>query len=294
MGASLPRRWVRSYVVECAAGLVYRSSHSRRTPTRISPTQERARPRGPCLSRFGPAHLSAETGVPARTISHTLNRHQIPKLAWCQPVTGDLIRASRSIHFHYEHARPGGLIHVDGKKLGRIPDGGGWCIHCLTANTNDQKNLVGFSYTHAAVDGHTWLAYAEIHPNDKGVTTAGYLTWTAGYSGRHGITSTVRVMSDNAFAYRHPVAFESAIAASLPGGSSSSPSAPWQNGEVEVEVEVDRFNRTLATERPFRQRFTSKADRADAVASRHCTNPHRSRLGSRSPTITNLTAPYNP
>jgi len=81
-------RWVHRYRAEGPAGLVDRSSRPRRTPTRTSPAQEQAVLEARARLRFGPARLSAATGVPARTISRILNRHQIPKLAWCDPSPG--------------------------------------------------------------------------------------------------------------------------------------------------------------------------------------------------------------
>jgi len=87
-------RRVRRFRDEGAAGLIDRSSRPRRTPTRTSPAREQAVLEARARLRFGPARLSAGTGLPARTISRILTRHQIPKLAWCDPVTGDLIRAS--------------------------------------------------------------------------------------------------------------------------------------------------------------------------------------------------------
>jgi hypothetical protein len=114
---------------EGAAGLLDRSSRPRSSPSRTSADREvlvldeRAR------SRQGPQRISAATGVPARTVSRILARHRIPRLDWCDPVTGELIRASRATAARYERERPGELVHVDVKKLGRIPDGGGWRAH---------------------------------------------------------------------------------------------------------------------------------------------------------------------
>lgn len=204
-------RWVRRFRDEGAAGLIDRSSRPRRTPTRTSPAREQAVLEARARLRFGHARLSATTGVPARTISRIMTRHQIPKLAWCDPVKGDLIRASRSTQNRYEHPLPGDLIHIDVKKLGRIPDGG-WRVHGRAANTRDRKTPVGLDYVHAAVDDHTRLAYAEIHPDEKGATAAGFLTRAAAHFARHRIPRIERIITDNAFAYRHSTAFKTAVA----------------------------------------------------------------------------------
>ena len=77
--------------------------------------------------RRGPDWLGAELGVPARTVSRILRRHGVPRLAVCDPMTGEVIRASKTTAVRYERERPGELVHMDvAKKIGRIPDGGGW------------------------------------------------------------------------------------------------------------------------------------------------------------------------
>lgn len=252
-------RWVRRFRAEGAAGLLDRSSRPHRMPTKTTPDREAAVLAARGRLRFGPARLAAETGVPARTISRILVRHQVPPLAWLDPVTGALIRATRATTNRYEHEHPGDLVHVDVKKLGRIPDGGGWRAHSRAERPN-RHIPVGFDYVHAAVDDHTRLAYAEIHPDEKGVTAAAFLTRAAAYFAGHGITKIKRVISDNAFAYRHSTAFQAAVAALGAKQKFIKPHCPWQNGKVE------RFNRTLATEWAYRQPFTSNQARADALA----------------------------
>mgnify|MGYP004542803997 CR=1 FL=1 len=256
-------RWVRRFRAEGRAGLVDRSSRPHRMPSRTTSEREEAILQARARLRVGPARLSSETGVPARTISRVLHRHGVSPLAWLDPITGVSIRSTRATANRYEHAAPGDLIHVDVKKLGRIPDGGGWRVRGgTTANHQsrvDRKPL-GFDYVHAAVDDHTRLAYAEIHPDEKGDTAAGFLSRAAAYFADHGIATIRRVISDNAFAYRHSRAFHSAIAELGATQKFIKPHCPWQNGKVE------RFNRTLATEWAYRQPFTNNQHRADALA----------------------------
>ncbi|AWG00646.1 transposase [Clavibacter michiganensis subsp. insidiosus] len=178
-------------------------------------------------------------------------------MAWLDPVTGAVIRASRSTANRYEHEHPGDLIHVDVKKLGRIPDGGGWRAHGRSEQVRGRG--IGFDYVHAVVDDHTRLAYAEIHPDEKGVTAAGFLTRAAAYFAEHGITRIERVLTDHAFAYRHSAAFQNAVTQLGARQKFIRPHCPWQNGKVE------RFNRTLATEWAYRQPFTSNQARTDAL-----------------------------
>ncbi len=79
--------------------------------------------------RRGQDWLGPELGVPARTVSRILRRHDVPRLAVCDPMTGEVIRASKTTAVRYERDRPGELVHMDVKKIGRIPDGGGWRAH---------------------------------------------------------------------------------------------------------------------------------------------------------------------
>jgi transposase InsO family protein len=108
------------------------------------------------------------------------------------------------------------------------------------------------------VDDHTRLAYAEIHPDEKGTTAAEFLIRAAAYFASHGITRIERVISDNAFAYRHSAAFQAAIGNLGARQKFIKPHCPWQNGKVE------RFNRTLAAEWAYREPFVSNQARADA------------------------------
>jgi transposase InsO family protein len=256
-------RWVRRFREEGLAGLADRSSRPvsspRRTPVAVEQRVVAAR----MELRQGPARLAVVTGVPARTISRILVRHQMPRLSWCDPVTGQLIRASRSTAHRYERERPGELIHIDVKKLGRIPDGGGWRSDGWTSANHPSrlnKKPIGYDFIHAAVDDHTRLAYAEIHPDERGITAAGFLRRAAAHFAGHGITRIERVITDNAFAYRHSRDFAQAVADLGAKQLFIKPHCPWQNGKVE------RFNRTLAAEWAYRQPFTSNQDRADALA----------------------------
>jgi transposase InsO family protein len=214
------------------------------------------------MSRSGPLRIAAITGVPARTVSRILNRYGLPPLAWCDPLTGQLIRASRATANRYERERPGELVHVDVKKLGRIPDGGGWRADPNQSLRNHKTGhaRVGFDYVHAVIDDHTRLAYAEIHGDETGTTAAGVLIRAAEFFASCGIPKIERVLSDNAFAYRLSTDFKNAVAEIGAEQRFIKPHCPWTNGKVE------RLNRTLATEWAYRQIFTSNQARTDALA----------------------------
>ena len=149
--------------------------------------------------------LGPKVGVPARTVSRILRRHGVPYLRECDPMTGEVIRSSKQTAVRYERDRPGELVHMDVKKIGRIPDGGGWRAHgrADAARPRAQKKArIGYDYVHSLVDDHSRLAYSEILPDEKGPTCAAFLERAAAYFAAHGITRIERVMTDNAFAYR--------------------------------------------------------------------------------------------
>lgn len=254
-------RWVRRYAAEGPAGLADRSSRPHRTPARTSPQAEARVIAARRELRRGPAFLAEVTGVPARTISRILHRAGEPALAACDPLTGQVIRASKATAVRYERDRPGELIHLDVKKIGRIPDGGGWRASGRPGSQTKaaRRARTGYDYIHAAVDDCSRLACAEVLPDEKGVTAAGFLTRAAARFAAAGIPAIERVMTDNAFAYRNSIAFRDAV--STPGARQkfTRPHCPWQNGKVE------RFNRTLAAEWAYRQPYTSNADRAAAL-----------------------------
>ena len=254
-------RWVRRFRSEGIEGLSDRSSRPLSMPLRTSPEREAEVLAARDRLRQGPLRIAEETGVPARTVSRILSRHGIPRLAWCDPVTGALIRASRATAARYERERPGELVHVDVKKLGRIPDGGGWRAlgREATVAHRHKATPIGFDYVHAAVDDHTRLAYAEIHPDESSATAAEFLFRAAAFFARHGIPRIERVITDNALAYRRAHAFRDTVAALGADQRFIKPHCPWTNGKVE------RFNRTLQAEWAYRQPFTSNQARADAL-----------------------------
>lgn len=255
-------RWVRRFKAEGPTGLLDRSSRPRSSPSRTSPEREQLVLDSRTQLRAGPLRIAAVTGVPARTVSRVLARHHIPPLAWCDPLTGQSIRASRATANRYERERPGELVHIDVKKLGRIPDGGGWRADPKQSRRNHTtpSARIGFDYVHAVIDDHTRLAYAEIHNDEKGTTAAGVLLRAAAFFATCGIPKIERVLSDNAFAYRNSAAFKQAVAELGAEQRFIKPHCPWTNGKVE------RLNRTLATEWAYRQIFTSNAERAAALA----------------------------
>ena len=126
------------------------------------------------LTRRGPVYIADKLGLQASTVGRVLRRHGVSLLRELDPVTGTVIRASRRSTRRYEHDHPGSLIHVDVKKLGRIPGGGGWRLHGRGQCPASKRGL-GYDDVHTVIDDHSRVAYAEIHDDEKGVTAAGVL-----------------------------------------------------------------------------------------------------------------------
>jgi transposase InsO family protein len=247
--------------------------------------------------RRGQNWIGPELGVPARTVSRILCRHDLPYLTELDRMTGEKIRSSKMTAVRYERTHPGELVHMDVKKLGKIPVGGGWRaeggtrINHRSRPTEQKKNPIGYDYVHSLVDDYSRLAYSEVLPDEKGTTCAGFLAWAAAYFADHGISRIERVMTDNAWAYKHSI--RGVVAELAAQQKFIKPRCPWQNGKV------GRFNRTLATEWAYRRPFTSSAERTAALApwietyNTSKTSPRTRRPPAHQPTATNVMAGYN-
>lgn len=210
--------------------------------------------------RLGQDWIGPELGLPARTVSAILRRHRVPYLRECDPLTGEVIRASKTTSVRYERAAPGDLIHIDVKKIGKIPDGGGWRARGRvdTAAHRHKREPIGYDYVHAAVDDHSRLAYVEILNDETGPTCAAFALRTALFFLSHGVTVR-EVITDNARNYTVSYDFKAALNAIGARHLTIRPHCPWQNGKVE------RFNRTIQVEWAYHQVFASNSERADAL-----------------------------
>ena len=170
-------KWVRRHAEGGEAALADRSSRPIRMPNRT----QSARSRSGCWRPAGAASAARSCSPPSSglnpsTVGRILARHQVPHLAAIDPITGERVRSSRRSENRYEHTTPGAMIHVDVKKLGRIPAGGGWRLHGREAKAvanRHKKTKIGYDYVHTAIDDHTRLAYSEIHDDEKDPTCAG-------------------------------------------------------------------------------------------------------------------------
>lgn len=255
------KTWIDRFAVEGEAGLRDRSSRPHSMPTRTSAEIEAKVVALRQQERRGPDWIGSELGVPARTVSRVLVRHGVPRLSMLDPITGELIRARKVTTVRYEHDHPGSLVHMDVKKLGRIPDGGGWRADGQTTTHHRSrldKTRIGYDYVHSLIDDHSRLAYSEVLPDEKGPTCAAFLDRALDYFATIGITRIQRLMTDNAWAYRWSLR---AICADR--GIKQifiKPHCPWQNGKAE------RLNRTLQIEWAYRRAYTTNTERAAALA----------------------------
>lgn len=279
-------KWLARFRAEGASGLADRSSRPRTSPRRTPLAVELAVLLARVEHHAGPVQLAAELGVPASTIGAVLRRWAMPHLVDLDRISGELLR-SRATGARYERPRPGDLLHVDVKKLGRIPDGGGWRIAGPHADHRISRHKPsGFDYIHVAVDDHSRVAYAEIHPDEKATTCAAFLhravTW---FRDQHDVTVR-RVLTDNALAYRTSQDWAWVCHALQLHRRFIKPGCPWTNGKAE------RFNRTLLTDWAYARPWYSTTERNaafDTFLHHYNTRRAHTAAGGRPP-ITRLAA----
>jgi transposase InsO family protein len=274
-------RWIARFDAEGDAGLLDRSSRPHRMPRRTAPEVEAIVVAARREHRRGPDWLGPELGVPARTVARILARHGVPRLAACDPMTGEVIRASKTTAVRYERDRPGELVHMDVKKIGRIPAGGGWRAHGREVGSSwrRRKTRVGYDHVHSVVDDHSRFAYSEILDDEKAATTADFFARALDHFAARGI-QVAAVMTDNAWNYTHSAALKDLLASQRITHILIRPHCPWQNGKVE------RFNRTLQIEWAYRRVFISNHQRALSLApwlEHYNTRRRHSALGGQPP-----------
>ena len=194
----------------------------------------------------------------------------MPILHHLDQATGLPVRTPKSVR--YKKETPGELVHVDIKKLGRIPDGGGWrMLGRQAGNRNNKKQGLGYAFLHHAVDDCTRLAYSEQLHDERKETAAAFWTRARAFFADRGITVTA-VMTDNGSCYRSHT-FAEALGETVKHRRTR-PYRPQTNGEVE------RFNRTLATEWAYADTYRSDAARAATYDDwLHHYNHHRPHIG---------------
>jgi transposase InsO family protein len=279
------RKWVSRYRLEGERGLRDRSSAPRHVANR-TPAERVDAIIALRRLRFTAAEIAEALDLALSTVSGILTRRgmgRLGRLGLEQPV-------------RYERSRPGELVHIDVKKLARIQGGAGWRVRggvqhynrTFTDAHGHKRKTVGFEYVHIAVDDHSRLAYAEVLPDEKALTAAGFLRRAARFYRRYGIT-VERVLTDNGGAY---IAVAHALACRRLGIKHlrTRPYRPQTNGKAE------RFIRTLLTGWAYGAIYRTSHERTAALDGWLWHYNHRRRhsaLGHQAPvTRTNLLGSY--
>jgi transposase InsO family protein len=272
MGISRPTayKWWHRWNETGTAGLVDRSSRPKSCPRQTTPAIESQIEELRRTLKLGPARIGYRLGVPPSTVHRVLTRLGINRLSWMDRPTGQVIR-------RYERERTGELVHVDIKKLGKIPDGGGWkMVGHQAGEKNTSRGKIGYGFIHSAVDDHSRLAYSEILGDERKDTAAGFWNRAAAWFGDLGI-QIEEVLTDNGGCY---LSTPFAEALGEIKHRRTRPYRPQTNGKVE------RFNRTMLDEWAYIRPYDSEAERVAAFDDfLHIYNHHRSHkaLGGKSP-----------
>lgn len=267
-------KWVARFRAEGPAGLADRSSRPHRSPNQTPQRTERRIIALRVTRRWGPHRIAYHLGLPQSTVSKVLTRYRVPLLGHIDLNTGVRVRKPKPVR--YEHEHPGDLVHIDVKKLGRIPDGGG---HRTLGQQKGKKNKtgVGYSFIHSAIDDNSRVVYSEILGNERQETAAEFWKRANAFFASQGIT-VLRVLTDNGGCYRSRV-FNDALGDGVKH-KFTRPYRPQTNGKIE------RFHRTLAFEWAYARHYGSDAARAATYqAWIHSYNHHRphTALGGLSP-----------
>jgi transposase InsO family protein len=268
-------KWAARYRTDGEAGMHDRSSRPHHQPNRTPAPVERKIVHLRRKRRLGPVPIAAQLGVAPSTVHAVLVRRHLNRLSHLDRVTGETIR-------RYEHERPGDMLHVDVKKLGNVPDGGGWrylgrqagdrnrqaTAHRTGSRSTTYEPRVGTAYVHTVIDDHSRVAYAEIHDDETAATATGVLRRAVAWFAERGVT-TRRVLSDNGSAYKSHLWRDTCAELGITV-KKTRPYRPQTNGKIE------RFHRTLADGWAFIKFYSSeKARRAALPAFLHDYNHHR-------------------
>ena len=249
------RKWVGRYRLEGERGLLDRSSAPRHVANRTADDRVQAIAKLRRL-RFTAAEIAETLGMALSTVSGILTRLGMGKLG----------RLGLEPAIRYEHDRPGELVHIDVKRLGRIAGGAGKRMTGGIKRNPDKRKLdaarverkiIGWEYVHVCVDDYSRLAYAEVLPDEKATTAIGFLRRAIAFYRRHGIT-VERLLTDNGSAYVS-VAHAVACRALRIRHSRTRPYRPQTNGKAE------RFIRTLLNGWAYGVIYRSSQERTAAL-----------------------------
>jgi transposase InsO family protein len=242
-------KWWRRYRNEGLDGLRDRSSRPHSCPHQTPARLERRIVALRQSRRLGPARLAGIVGVPPSTVHRVLVRHGINRLRWMDRPTGRVIR-------RIETSRTGELVHIDVKKLARVPDGGGHKYHGRSIESRRQRGS-GYTHIHTAIDAYSRLAYSEFAGVENTDNCVAFLDRAVAWFATRGITIE-RILTDNGNGYRS-TRWRQRCAELAITHTRTRPYRPATNGKVE------RFNRTLADEWAYARLWRSEAARARAL-----------------------------
>lgn len=287
-------RWAGRYRELGLAGMCDRSSRPHRSPNRTPTRTERRIIKVRVIRRWGPARIAYLLGLNVSTVHRVLRRYGVAKLRWLDRATGRVVR-------RMEAQGCGDLVHVDVKKLGKIPAGGGWrALGRSRGRHNSQADkssglfrapghpVRGYHFLHTAIDAYSRLAYSELLTDERKETAAEFWLRANAWFNHCGVTVR-NVLTDNGACYRSH-AFREALGDIK--HRRTRPYRPQTNGKVE------RFHRTLADEWAYARLYRSDADRcAEFPRWLHTYNHHRGHtaLKGQPPAsrVPNLSGQYN-
>lgn len=242
-------KWVARYRAEGSPGLEDRSSRPRRSPRRTPPEQEAAIVAARVERRWGPHRLGPLTGHPRSTVYAVLARAGYARLRDADRLSGVPVR--------YVRDHPGALVHQDHKKLGRIPDGGGWRMLGRSTETRRRRSDLGYDHFEVVVDDATRLAWVGHVPDESAASASRALLDAAVWFAERGVRIE-RVMTDNAWAYTSPT-FARTLDAIDARHVRIRPHRPQTNGKAE------RFIKTLLAEWAYGRLYRTNGERLAAL-----------------------------
>jgi transposase InsO family protein len=272
-------KWWSRYQDEGVAGLEDRSSRPGSCPHQTPARVERRIVALRQSRKLGPARLAGIVGVPASTVHRVLVRHGVNRLAWMDRPTGQVIR-------RIETDPCGELVHIDVKKLARVPDGGGHKIHgrAGTRNGSMSKQGRGYTHIHTAIDAYSRLAYSEFAGTENTINCVAFLDRAVAWFADRGITIEA-ILTDNGNGYISRAWRDRCIELGI-RHKRTKPYHPATNGKVE------RFNRTLVEEWAYARLWRSEASRArglDRFLHRYNHHRHHTAIdGTPASRVTNL------
>lgn len=263
------KKWAERYRLKGEGGMLDCSSkphhQPNRTPSRLVKKIVDLRIRLP----LGPIEIADRLRMAASTVHAVLVRCRLNQLTHLDRITGEPIRG-------YQQGRPGELFHMDVKKLGKVPDGGGWryvgrqqggrnravtSARSGAAKSISRQPLIGTCYLHTVIDDHSRVAYVEARDDETKDTAVEVLRNAVAWFAARGVTIE-RVPIDNGGCYRSHLWRDTCAELGIKH-KRTRPYRPQTNGKIE------RFHRTLAESWAFKKFYPSEADRLAALPPDH-------------------------